>query len=165
MCYECDNRTEGTCFLQLSRKIDLAINMSYAEDYHPFQGNRAYLTLSKKTQLLDVSYHTRRPHDSDLLSFPVHNKEHLRDVVFQIIKLGYRSLYWTNSEEVEEECPLPPPGLERLNYYLASMSYWDGKCCTYRYLRSEIDSLMERGKISPDFSTTRLLAEIPIAND
>lgn len=141
------------------------MSMSCAEDYYPFQGNSAYVTLNKKTQLLDVSYHTRQPHNSDLLSFFVNDIDHLRDIVFQIIKLGYRSLYWTNSEEVEEECPLPPPGLERLNYYLASMSYWDGKCCTYRYLRSEISSLMERGPISPDFSTLRLLAEIPIAND
>lgn len=165
MCFRCDSRTEGTCFLKFSKRIGSAMSMSCAEDYHPFQGNRAYVTLNKKTQLLDVSYHTRQPHNSDLLSFLVNDIEHLRDIVFQIIKLGYRCLYWTNSEEVEEECPLPPPGLERLNYYLASMSYWDGKCCTYRYLRSEISSLIERGTISPDFSTVRLLEKIQIVND
>ncbi|TOI55141.1 hypothetical protein CGI58_06100 [Vibrio parahaemolyticus] len=165
MCLRCDSRTEETSFLQLSKKIDSVMSMSCAEDFSPLRGMGAYVTLNKKPRLLDVSYHARQPHDSDLLSFPVRDREHLRDIVFQIIKLGYRSLYWTNSEEVEEECPLPPPGLERLNYYLASMSYWDGKCCTYRYLSSEIGSLMERGTISPDFSTMKLLAEIPIAND
>ncbi|MGR5128815.1 hypothetical protein [Photobacterium swingsii] len=165
MCFECGSRTEEVWFLQLSKKIYSVMSMSCEEDFYPFRGNSAYVTLNKKTQLLDVSYHTKQPHDSDLLSFFVSDIEHLKDIVFQIIKLGYRCLYWTNSEEVEEECPPPPPGLERLNYYLASMSYWDGKCCTYRYLRSEISSLMERGTISPDFSTMKLLAEIPIAND
>lgn len=165
MCFRCDSRTEGTWFLQFSKRIGSAMSMSCAEDYYPFQGNSAYVTLNKKTQLLDVSYHMRQPHNSDLLSFLVNDIDHLRDIVFQIIKLGYRCLYWTNSEEVEEECPLPPPGLERLNYYLASMSYWDGKCCTYRYLRSEISSLIDRGPISPEFSTVRLLEKIRIVND
>ncbi len=165
MCFRCDSRTEETVFLQLSKKIGSAMNMSCAEDFYPFRGHSAYVTLNKTTQLLDVSYHTSQPYNSDLLSFLVNDIDHLRNIVFQIIKLGYRCLYWTNLEEVEEECPLPPPGLERLNYYLASMSYWDGKCCTYRYLRSEISSLMERGPISPELSTMRLLAEIPIAND
>ncbi len=165
MCYECGCHTEVTWSLQLSKRLDSAMSMSCSDDYHPYQGTRAYVTINRITQLLDVSYHARQPHNSDLLSFYINDIEHLRSVVFQIIKIGYRRLYWTNSEEVEEKCPLPAPGLERLNYYLASMGFWDERCSTYRYLCSEIGSLIERGVTSPDFSTVRLLEKIQRAGD
>ncbi|OZS45629.1 hypothetical protein ASV53_02235 [Photobacterium sanguinicancri] len=165
MCYRCYDPEEVNWILQLSKKLNSAMSINCNEDYYPIRGVRAYITLNKKSGLLDVSYHTSQPHDSNLLSFPVRDIGHLRDIVFQIIKLGYRSLYWTNSEEVEEVCPLPPLGLARLNYYLASMSYWDGKCCTYRYLQSEISSLADRGTTSTDASTAMLLAKIPVAGD
>ncbi|WP_152618762.1 hypothetical protein [Vibrio owensii] len=165
MCNECDYRTEVTWSLQLSKRIDSAMSVSCTDNYNPYQGTRAYVTLDRTAQLLDVSYHVRQPHNSDLLSFAVHDIEHLRNVVFQIMKMGYRRLYWTNSEEVEKMCPLPPAGLERLNYYLASLGYWEHGCKTYQYLYSEICSLIERGPISPDFSVVRLLEKIQIDGD
>lgn len=165
MCYGCYDRKQADWFLKLSKRLRSAMSTSSTEDYHSYRGTGAYVTLYKSTQLMDVSYHDQRPHSPDVLSFPVDDIQHLRAIVFQIIKLGYRSLYWTISEEVEDECPLPPPGLERLNYYLASMSYWNRKCCTYRYLVTEVLSLLDRDTIQPDTSTVMLLAEIPTTDN
>ncbi|EHK2852595.1 MULTISPECIES: hypothetical protein [Vibrio] len=165
MCYGCYEPEEINWFLQLSKRLSSAMGMSCTEDYHPYQGACAYVTLYKKAQLLDVSYHAQRPNGPDILSFPVGDIEHLRAIVFQIIKLGFQRLHWINSEEVEEMCPLPSPGLERLNFYLAFMNYGDGKCETNRYLRAEISSLVDRGTTSPDTSTAMLLPAIPTAGD
>ncbi|HAS8422858.1 TPA: hypothetical protein I7747_09600 [Vibrio vulnificus] len=165
MCYGCCDLEEINWFLQLSKRLRSAMSMSCTEDYHTYQGASAYVTLDRKKSVLDVSYHTQRPHSPDILSFPVGDIEHLRAIVFQIIKLGFQRLHWTTSEEVEEKCPLPSPGLERLNFYLASMNYGNGKCETNRYLQAEISSLVDRGTTLPDVNTVMLLTEIPIADD
>ncbi|PSU31745.1 hypothetical protein [Photobacterium lutimaris] len=148
--------------LRLSERLRSAMNQrSQSEEYRPYAGKRYYVTLNNKEQLLDINLSSSRFWTEDIVSFPVSDLDDLRSIVYQILKLGFRCLHWTSTEYAEEHYPLPPAGLERLNYYLAYMQHWNEQCETCKYILTEISSLGDRGVISPDTCTVQLLNLIP----
>ncbi|EGR2934114.1 hypothetical protein ACX07_05585 [Vibrio parahaemolyticus] len=163
MCHDCASTAKANCQLHLSQSASRALNQDHIDDLQTLNGYSPYVTYEIETGFLDLIRCQTKESTKDLLALMVHDFDDFRTIVAEFVQLGYCQLLWTENEKVEDECPVPKPGLERINYYLSSMSVGPD-CKTFQYLYSRLNSRVELGYMAPSYNVIKLLTKLAQIN-